>query len=208
VIKTHLPADALVMSPKAKYLYVARDGRDVIWSLHNHHSNHTETALETINGPGLVGPPLGRADPDIRRYFMTWLKNDGTPYWSFWENVATWWALRDQANVKLVHFANLKKDLAGEMAAIADFLEIDMPADRWPQAVEHCTFDYMKAHAERYAPAGGMFWEGGAATFIHKGDNGRWKDVLSPAESLAYETMARERLGAECAHWLMTGEEP
>ena len=26
------PADALVISPKAKYLYVARDGRDVVWS--------------------------------------------------------------------------------------------------------------------------------------------------------------------------------
>ena len=38
-IKTHLPADALVMSPKAKYLYVARDGRDVVMSLFNHHSS-------------------------------------------------------------------------------------------------------------------------------------------------------------------------
>jgi aryl sulfotransferase len=206
VIKTHLPADALVMSPKAKYLYVARDGRDVIWSLHNHHSNHTDMALEIMNGPGLVGPPLLKADPDIRRYFMTWLEGDGAPYWSFWENVATWWALRHHPNVKLVHFANLKADLAGEMRAIGDFLDIDLPQDRWPAAVEHCTFDYMKAHAERYAPAGGMFWEGGADTFIHKGSNGRWKDVLTPAESLAYEVKARERLGDECARWLMTGE--
>ena len=30
VVKTHLPADALTLSPKAKYLYVARDGRDVV----------------------------------------------------------------------------------------------------------------------------------------------------------------------------------
>src|SRR5262249_43327992 len=34
VIKTHLPLDALVFSPEAKYLYVARDGRDVLWSLY------------------------------------------------------------------------------------------------------------------------------------------------------------------------------
>ena len=209
VIKTHLPSDALVMSPKAKYLYVARDGRDVIWSLHNHHSNHTDMAFEILNGtPGRVGPPLDKADPDIRRYFMTWLENDGAPYWSFWENIATWWALRDQPNVKLVHFANLKADLEGQMREIADFLEIDMPEDRWPQAVEHCTFDWMKAHPEQCAPAGGMFWEGGGETFIHKGTNGRWKDVLTPAESLAYERMARERLGEDCARWLKTGEGP
>ena len=33
-LKTHLPVDALVFSDKAKYIYVARDGRDVAWSLH------------------------------------------------------------------------------------------------------------------------------------------------------------------------------
>lgn len=29
-IKTHLPVDALVMLPMAKYVYMARDGRDVV----------------------------------------------------------------------------------------------------------------------------------------------------------------------------------
>ena len=53
-----------------------------------------------------------------------------------------------------------------------------------------------------------MPWEGGADTFINKGTNGRWKDVLSPADSLAYEAKAREMLGEACARWLMTGEEP
>jgi len=207
VVKTHLPADALRMSPKVKYLYVARDGRDVIWSLHNHHSNHTELAFQLLNEtPGRVGPPLPRADPDIRRYFMTWLENDGQPYWSFWENVSTWWALRDLPNVKLVHFANLKADLAGQMREIADFLEVEIPEAKWPQVVEHCTFDWMKAHPDKAAPGAGQFWEGGADTFIHKGTNGRWRDVLSPAESLAYERMAQAKLGADCARWLATGE--
>ena len=36
-IKTHLPVDALVYSPRAKYIYIGRDGRDVLWSFHNHH---------------------------------------------------------------------------------------------------------------------------------------------------------------------------
>ena len=207
VIKTHLPADALVMSPKAKYLYVARDGRDVIWSMYNHHAGFKPMAYDLFNNtPGLVGDPLPRPDPDIRRYFMTWLERDGAPFWSFWENTQTWWALRDQPNVKLMHFNRLKADLEGEMRAIAAFLDIELPADRWPAAVEHCSFDYMKAHAERYAPLGGMPWEGGADTFINKGVNGRWRDVLSASESAAYERMALEKLGPDCARWLATGE--
>jgi aryl sulfotransferase len=38
-VKTHLPLDALVFSPTAKYVYIGRDGRDVVWSLYNHHAN-------------------------------------------------------------------------------------------------------------------------------------------------------------------------
>jgi aryl sulfotransferase len=37
-LKTHLPVDALVFSPNAKYVFVARDGRDVVWSMWNHHA--------------------------------------------------------------------------------------------------------------------------------------------------------------------------
>lgn len=206
VVKTHLPADALVMSPKAKYLYVGRDGRDVIWSMYNHHSSFKPHVYELFNGPGLVGEALPPPDPDIRRYFRTWLERDGYPFWSFWENTASWWALRDEANVRLVHFARLKADLEGEMRAIADFLEIELTQAEWTSAVEHCSFDYMKANADLYAPLGGDPWEGGGATFINKGTNGRWKDALSPEESLAYERMVVDKLGADCARWLKTGE--
>jgi aryl sulfotransferase len=207
VLKTHLPADALRMSPKARYIYVARDGRDVIWSMYNHHAGFNETAYELINGtPGLVGDPLPRPDPDIRSYFRTWLEQDGAPFWSFWENTATWWALRDRPNVKLIHFNQLKADLPGMMREIADFLEITLTPAQWEAAVEHCTFDWMKAHAELAAPLGGAVWEGGADTFINKGVNGRWKDVLSAEESQAYEDACVQRLGVDCAHWLKTGE--
>ncbi|MFL5297419.1 MAG: sulfotransferase domain-containing protein [Phenylobacterium sp.] len=207
IMKTHLPADALVLSPKAKYIYVGRDGRDIGFSLHNHHLNHSELAFELINNtPGRVGPPLPKADPDLHRYFNHWLETDGGDHWSLSENLRSWWALRDLPNVKLVHFANLKADLAGQMREIADFLGIDVPPAKWPQVVEHCTFDWMKAHAVQVVPLGGMPWEGGAATFMNKGTNGRWKDVLTPAESAAYERLMVERVGADCAHWLATGE--
>jgi aryl sulfotransferase len=208
IIKTHLPADALVMSDKAKYLYVARDGRDVVWSMHNHHTGFRPETFDLFNqAPGpLVGEPFGPADPDIRRYFRAWLERDGHPFWPFWENTATWWALRRRPNVKLVHFANLKADLEGEMRKIAEFLEVELSHAEWARAVRHCTFDWMKANAPKVAPLGGDPWEGGADTFINKGVNGRWRDVLSPQESAAYERRAVAELGPACARWLATGE--
>ncbi|MHB8529211.1 MAG: sulfotransferase domain-containing protein [Caulobacteraceae bacterium] len=207
VIKTHLPLDALVFSEKAKYLYVARDGRDVLFSLHHHHQSANASWYELLNDtPGRVGPPIERPDPDPRAYYRAWLEGDGHPFWPFWENVASWWAARELANVRLVHFNRLKADLEGEMRAIAAFLGIEPPADRWPAIIAHCGFDFMKAHAENVAPLGGAIFEGGAATFINRGTNGRWSEVLSAKESADYEAMALEKLGPDCARWLASGE--
>src|SRR5215813_9203454 len=60
-MKTHLPVDALVFSPRAKYIYIGRDGRDVVWSLYNHHANANQLWYDALNDtPGLVGPPIAR----------------------------------------------------------------------------------------------------------------------------------------------------
>ncbi|HWE45007.1 MAG TPA: sulfotransferase domain-containing protein [Caulobacteraceae bacterium] len=207
VVKTHLPLDALVYSPKAKYLYVARDGRDVIFSMYNHHASANDMWYDRLNNtPGLVGPKIEPPDPDIRRYFRNWVEHDGQPFWSFWDNVRSWYAARNLPNLHMVHFARLKVDPEGEIKAIADFLDVDVDATVWPEILEHCTFAWMKAHAAQVSPLGGAIFNGGADSFIFKGVNGRWKDVLSPEESAMYEAKALEELGPECAHWLATGE--
>lgn len=90
-IKSHLPRDALVFSPRARYIYVGRDARDVIWSYFNHHAGLTRPALDRINGmPDRVGPPILPVDRDVRDYFLYWLENDalpGFPMPSFWDHV-------------------------------------------------------------------------------------------------------------------------
>jgi aryl sulfotransferase len=64
----------------------------------------------------------------------------------------------------------------------------------------------MKSHAECVAPLGGALWEGGARTFINKGTNGRWCEMLTRADNAAYEARARTELGEECATWLAKGK--
>ncbi|MBP7002333.1 sulfotransferase domain-containing protein [Amaricoccus sp.] len=205
-LKTHLPVDALVFSPKVKYLYVGRDGRDVLWSMWNHHRNANAAWYAALNdSPGRVGEPILPPPATIREYYHDWLDRDGHPFWPFWENVRTWWALRQLPNVMLVHFADMKADMPGQIRRIADFLEIEVSDESWPAILEHCSFDWMKANAAKAAPLGGAFWDGGAGTFINKGSNGRWRDVLTPAESAKYERLALENLGPDCARWLAGG---
>jgi aryl sulfotransferase len=205
-VKTHLPVDALVFSPKAKYIYIGRDGRDVVWSMYNHHKNANDFWYHALNDtPGRVGPPIEKPIESIVQYYHDWLDKDGYPFWPFWENVRSWWAIRNLPNVYLIHFQKMKEDMPGEIKKLAAFLDIKIDPAKWDAILEHCSFDYMKKHSTKSVPLGGAFWDGGSDTFINKGMNGRWKDVLSKEESDRYEQMAVENLGAECAEWLKTG---
>jgi hypothetical protein len=96
-------------------------------------------------------------------------------------------------------------DMPREIRRIADFLGVRIDPANWPAILEHCSFDYMKAHSTKSVPLGGAFWDGGAETFIHKGTNGRWRDELSAADRRLYEKTARRELGQECANWLASG---
>ena len=108
----------------------------------------------------------------------------------------------------MIHFANLKADMPGEIRGIADFLDVPIDESRWDAIVEHCSFDYMKANATKSVPLGGAFWDGGAQAFVYKGSNGRWRDTLTAEDSARYEAKTVEELGEDCARWLGTGQLP
>ena len=55
----------------------------------------------------------------------------------------------------------MKADLPGSIRGIARFLDVPIDDAKFSAIVEHCTFDYMKAHAGLAGPVGGIFWEGG-----------------------------------------------
>ena len=206
VLKTHLPVDALVFSPRARYIYVGRDARDVMMSMHNHHSKGNALWYATLNDtPGRVGPPMGPPPADPAEYFRAWLDGDGHPFWPWFDAARSWWAVRRLPNVLLVHFADLKRDLPGEMARVAAFLGREVPAADLARAAEYCSFDWMKAHAGRAAPLGGAFWEGGGAAFVNRGVNGRWRDAFAAVDCAEYEARMVAECGAECARWFAEG---
>jgi aryl sulfotransferase len=91
---------------------------------------------------------------------------------------------------------------------MAAFLDIPVDESRWETIVGFCSFEWMKLHATKSAPLAGAFWDAGAQVLFNQAKNGRWNEILSATERKEYGDLAVEKLGAECARWLATGEEP
>lgn len=212
-MKTHLPMEALRFFPEAKYLYVSRDGRDVALSLWNHHANYSEQAYAEANDtPGLVGREFPRPPEDFHAYWRQWCtqgwfdwETDGYPFWSHLHNVQSWWPYRHLPNVMFMHYADMKKDTVGAVRKIADFLEIPADDRAVHAVVAEVSIDTMRKDADNYVPDGGSSWVGGAKTFLHKGVNGRWKDILSAEELTLYDEACDRVLSEDCRKWLAFG---
>jgi aryl sulfotransferase len=201
LIKTHTPADGIPLFADAKYIFVGRDGRDAFMSMCNHLERFRDDVREDLNARAAIDGvmPMPAWDGDVHGFFAVWL-----PVLGLLEHVATFWQHRHDANVLLVHYNDLKADLTGEMRRVAEFLGVGVPAAKWPAVVERCTFEAMRT---RGAELGELdrFFEGGAQSFIFKGTNGRWRDVLTADELAAYAARVAEVLPPAAARWLERG---
>ena len=212
-LKSHLQLDGVPFYDALKYVYVGRHGPDVFMSLWNHFSGYTPEMRARLADPvGLIGDPQPPCPADVRELWAAWCtrgwfpwERDGYPFWSLLHHVETWWEVRHAPNVLFVHFNDLLADLRGQMQRVADFLELSVPPDAWPARMQAVTFAAMKEQPERYAPGMGQAFEGGAARFLHKGTNGRYRDVLTDADLALYQARVREQLSAPCARWLEHG---
>jgi aryl sulfotransferase len=106
--------------------------------------------------------------------------------------------------VLLVHYADLIRDLGGEMRRIADFLDVELPRALWSEVVERCRFEAMRSQHEASAILNQAFPEG-ATAFFNLGTNGRWRAQLSETQLRRHEQLTAERLPEDAALWLDHG---
>ena len=214
-IKTHLPVDGLPLHDDVRYIHVARDGRDAVMSMHNHFTGYSPAQYENFDRIGLEDPEIGRPYPRFpaspAEYFRIWISTpavpghtEGTPGPSFFELEAGYWRERRRRNMLLVHYADLKADLDGEMRRIAAFLEIGVDEEVWPSLVAAAGFDAMRAAGSQLMPqVDAMFAPG--RRFFDQGVNGRWRDALTADDLALYAAKAREKFPPGLAAWLAGG---
>lgn len=212
-IKTHLPLDGLVFHENVRYIVVGRDPRDVFMSMLNHWGSHTDEFFDIMNNHvGNPGEPFPKMGEDVHETWANWIgkgwfgwEEDGFPYWSHLHHCKTWWEFKHLPNIEFFHYSDMLSDLEGEMRRVAAYIGVDVPEASWPRLVDACSFATVKKNPEKVVGEMDFAFKGGAETFINKGTNGRWKDILSEDEIQMYRDAMKRTLPDDCAAWLENG---
>lgn len=200
-LKTHTPMDGIPYHEDCTYLVIFRDPRDTYFSSLNHRDNMNDEELATA------------VFPSGDREFEDWLETVRAP--GVWDVVSldslchfmnSYWSHRDLPNVHLFHYSDMKRDLRGAIARMAQATgnEIDEAAlDAYTAAAD---FSAMKANAEQFAPeAGSGMWKA-ETNFFANGTNAQWETGLSDEQKAAFhERFAAMVPDAAQARWMLNG---
>jgi hypothetical protein len=177
VFKSHLTYRKIPRGP-CRYVYVARDGKDVAVSYYHFYTTHM----------GFQGT--------FDEFFDRFLRGE-VHYGSWFRHVRGWWQHRDDPNVLFLRYEELTAGLPGCLRRIAAFCGLEVPPERWPGILERCSFAFMKRHESQFDPLTAMLYEQGFRPNSHlrKGRSGAWGDQLSPRQARRFDKTFAKRLG-------------
>jgi aryl sulfotransferase len=221
-VKSHLPLDGLPYFEHVTYLCVGRDPRDVFLSVEGHLDNidfgavTAHAADQGAQMPDLappLPPPQLAATPEQRaERFHAWISDSGLPWQpgarpgasAILHHCASFWRFRHLPNLHFVHYADLQRDLAGEMRRIAGWLGIHVREQLWPDLLEAARFESMKKRADELVPNVDLgIWKSNER-FFRSGSSGQWSSVLGEPQLALYRA-ALSRLPPDLARWLENG---
>lgn len=189
LFKTHCTYEQTPGVDTARIILSSRDPRDCCVSFYHHVMDMTENARRQA---GL------KEYRDFETFFEDWLIQA-----SWYRNVAGWWPQRERNNLLWLRFEDMKRDLPGAIDRIITFLGWDISAAQRAAAIEYSSFDWMKAHADKFtrqlSSDEPTFKPGG---FIRKGTVGDHKTRLTEEQEQRILEKARETLAAGCLEFL------
>ncbi|MCA9660774.1 MAG: sulfotransferase domain-containing protein [Myxococcales bacterium] len=178
VIKTHLSADKVPYSPAARYVTFIRDPKEVAVSAYHF-------VLGMLGVRHRVSP---------REWVDLW--TDRGLLGSAWaEHTASFWALRERPNVLVRTFNQVKGDLGGTIAALAEHMGVELTPEELSAVIERGSFPYMRAHEEQFAPPQlPLSRPDQHPRMIRRGESGRSDELLSVDERRRIDAFSRAEL--------------
>ncbi|MFT5681165.1 MAG: hypothetical protein ACI8RZ_002071 [Myxococcota bacterium] len=174
VIKTHANVGEVPRSEAARYIVVLRDPKEVLVSSY------------------FFAPPILGVAEDITP--QEWLRLVQSSRDSSWlAHTLGWWALRDEPNVLVLHFAEMKADLPGTVDQVAAFMGVSLEAEERATVIERSGLAWMKANNEKFSPVVFPF-SGTRPDMIRSGKSGNAGELYSAAELASIDESYLEAL--------------
>jgi len=197
------------------YIAVVRHPLDVALSDRDHGANMLEErAVElrtAVAGPAETVRAADEAPQEPAAYLRWFIDNDRPPTGSgpnglddYCQQIRTYWEARDAPNVHLFHYADMWRDLDGEMRRVAAALGVPIDEARWPAFVEAAGFRSMRSRAADTAPDAHMGIWASPEEFFRVGGTRDWATLLGP-DDLAHFEERLLALAGDAASWATGG---
>jgi Sulfotransferase domain len=180
IIKTHLSAHHVPFSKEARYLIVVRDPKEVFVS-----------SYYFAKGP--AGPLMPSPELWFDLFVSGRFPLDFGNTWA--EHTASYWALRNEPNVLVLTFREMKRDLAAAVGRVADVMGVSLTEAEMSRVIEKSSFSYMKGINDRFEPMkpGTLPWSKGF-TMMRRGEAGASHEMLSQRQQRLIDERFRQEL--------------
>jgi hypothetical protein len=172
----HLPLALMpdFAASKGKYIYVARNPKDVAVSCFHHVQS------------------FGGYDGTWDEYFDLFVQGQ-VMYGSYFDHVLPWWqASRKVANILFLKYEDMKRDLAGVVGQIADFVEVPLNQMTLERVVAGSSFRAMTTNEK--TNFNWMPQREGTPGQYRKGLVGDWRNQLSPEQSHSFDEVYSQKM--------------
>lgn len=201
-IKTHTPMDGINYAREPTYIVVYRHPIDVHFSFRTHVGNMKHDFLDYMF-------PDNEAE-GFRRFVEAPLTDSGTDDLTVASIAEHYQQARKRlgnGNIHFVHYSDLTRDLPGQVARLAEILEIPIAPDTLQEIAKANTFAAMRSEAEQNER---RFHEESPfhdqANFFASGTSNKWENRLGQQDLNAYDTRIASLLPPADLAWLQWGD--
>lgn len=203
-LKSHTPMDGIAYGAEPTYIVVYRHPVDAHFSFRSHVENMKDSSV-------LIDMCPADVSAGFRRFLDNPLTDAGTDdltVSSIVHHYAQAKARQPNGNVHFFHYADLSRDLHGQIKRLADILGISMSAQTLSDITKANTFASMRKVAETSET---RFDEKSAfrdqAGFFASGTSNKWEGRLTGEEIERYDALCASLLSPEDAAWLNWGDQ-
>ena len=192
IIKTHLETEYVPYEPKATYLTVLRDPKEVL-----------------VSSYYFIGGLLGvLSHVTIDDWFELATASGGLmEAWAI--HTASFWDWRDRENVLVLNFRDVKGEARQSIERVAATMGVDLTEEQFAKVLDRASLDYMKAHESQFAPPQAVFADRANPTLmIRRGASGGSEELLSHAQQSEIDRRCQSELlkiGSEFPYLKMFG---